>query len=64
MLAYTGGERCHRVDANRSSIITFVCAAGSENGSVTSLGQPHFVDEESCTYKFTWPTPLACPHKV
>jgi len=66
VLTYTGGDRCHHIDVNRSSIITFVCAAaGTETEpAATSLGRPHFVNEDDCTYKFTWPTTLACQHTV
>ena len=65
VLTYTGGEKCHRNGVNRSSIITFVCAAGSESDANSKpVGQPHFVNEDDCTYKFTWPTPLACQHTV
>jgi len=64
VLTYTDGDPCHHVDANRSSVITFVCAAGNETDPTTSLGRPHFVNEDDCTYKFTWPTTLACPHTV
>jgi len=60
VLTYAGGERCNHVAVNRSSIITFVCAAGNDTESTTSLGRPHFVNEDDCTYKFTWHTALAC----
>jgi len=64
VLTYTGGAPCHHVAANRSSIITFICAARGQSEPVMSLGRPHFVNEDDCTYKFSWPTPLACRHTV
>ena len=63
VLMYTGGERCNHAAVNRSSIITFVCAASSD-ADTTSLGRPHFVNEDDCTYKFTWQTALACAPTV
>jgi len=64
VLTYTDGDRCHRIDANRSTVIVFVCAAGGEAEPTSSVGRPHFVNEDECTYKFTWPTSLACQHTV
>jgi len=66
VLTYTSGDKCHRNDVNCSSIITFVCSAGTNAEPVTSkdLGRPHFVNEDDCTYKFTWPTSLACQRTV
>jgi len=63
-LTYTDGDRCHHINASRSAVIVFVCAAGGDAEPTTSFGQPHFVNEDDCTYKFTWPTPLACRHSV
>jgi len=60
-LSYADGAPCHRVEASRSSVIVFVCPTGGKDAELTtSVGRPHFVNEEACTYKFTWPTPLAC----
>jgi len=65
VLTYTGGETCNHVGVNRSSIITFVCAVDSvAEPATSSLGQPHFVNEDDCTYEFTWPTALACQRTV
>ena len=64
VLTYSDGDLCHRVNANRSTIITFVCVAGGNSEPMTSLGHPLFVSDDDCTYKFTWPTTLACQHAV
>ena len=64
-LVYTDGKKCHHVAANRSTVITFICVTtAGDTEPASSFGRPHFVNEEDCTYKFTWPTPLACQHTV
>ena len=58
-LNYTGGDRCHNNQYQRSTIITFVCSP--DNG----LGKPVYLDElEDCTYYISWHTNLVCEHEV
>lgn len=48
----TGGDFCSGVEAPRTTEITFGCGEG--------LGQPEFVSEMACFYRFKWLTSLAC----
>ena len=48
----TGGDFCSGMAAPRTTEITFGCGMG--------LGQPEFVSEMACFYRFKWLTSLAC----
>lgn len=58
-LKYTGGDLCHEGTANeakRATEITFVC-----DPDATGRAGPEFISEtDNCTYRFRWPTNLAC----
>ena len=56
-LNYTGGALCHHNNQNRSTVITFVCAANPKAPEV--LGE-----SDDCTYYITWETRLACEKEV
>ncbi|XP_064627541.1 cation-independent mannose-6-phosphate receptor-like [Lineus longissimus] len=57
-LNYTNGDKCHRNNYTRNTVITFVCGPGD--------GSPVFIQEtsEDCTYYISWPTKLACEKQV
>ena len=59
VLNYTGGDRCHKNQYERNTIITFVC------NRHRGMGRPVFVDEtEDCTYYISWHTNLVCEKEV
>jgi len=55
-LSYSGGEICKHTKSSRSVLVTFEC----DRLASASSTLPTYLNESSCSYLFSWPTPLAC----
>ncbi|XP_044144786.1 cation-independent mannose-6-phosphate receptor isoform X2 [Bufo gargarizans] len=61
-LVYEEGDQCEKNPLMKHrSVFTFVCGADRAGGSLPSLIS---YTEDTCTWQFSWQTPLVCEEKI
>ncbi|XP_056423214.1 cation-independent mannose-6-phosphate receptor isoform X2 [Hyla sarda] len=61
-LTYEDGDQCEKNPfMKHRSVFTFVCGANTVTGSLPSLT---YYSEDTCTWQFSWNTPLVCEQEI